>query len=201
VALTATQSALRYEAVALLRQVVFLLGDTTKGRECNLLELKDELIKTQFYIDPIDLSDNRVEHHDYVINIFHAMDHIQRLHDRCFEDADKVADLKYIEDTEADRKKVKAIFIEVINDLEDNGWLAAKESRNELAEQFSNRADQLRDSIMELVAENRISVARGNTSLDAVRWLDRICGHVARLNHYLANATNGHTVKTTGSTE
>ncbi|MCK4866164.1 MAG: Na/Pi cotransporter family protein [Gammaproteobacteria bacterium] len=190
-ALTAAQSALKYEAVALLKHVVFLLGDMTKGRESNLLELKYELIKTQSYIDSIDMSDSKVEHHDHFINLFHAMDHIQRLHDRCYVDVDKVTDLKYIEDTESDRKKVAAVFIEVIQDLETNDWLATAERANELAANITTRVDELRHSIMEHVAENRISVPRGNASLDAVRWLDRISGHVARLSHYLADGSNG----------
>lgn len=190
-ALTSVQSTLKNEAVALLKHIVYLLGDMTKGRESNLLELKYELIKTQSYIDHIDMSNNKVEQHDHFINIFHAMDHIQRLHDRCYEDADKANDLKYIEDTEADRKKVATVLVEVVSDLENNDWLAATERANELAAQISNRVEQLRHSIMELVAENKISVARGNASLDAVRWLDRISGHVARLSHYLANGTNG----------
>ncbi len=48
---------------------------------------------------------------------------------------------------------------------------------------------------MEDIAENRISVPRGNASLDAVRWLDRISGHVARLSHYLADGSNGQDLK------
>ena len=190
-ALAAAQSTLKYEAVALLRHVVFLLGDMTKGRESNLLELKYELIKTQSYIDHIDMSDSKDKHRDHFINIFHAMDHIQRLHDRCHEDADRVTDLKYIEDTESDRKKVATVFVEVINDLENNDFLAAAERTNDLAATITNRTQELRNSIMEHVADNRISVARGNASLDAVRWLDRISGHVARLTHYLVNASNG----------
>ena len=41
-ALTAAQSTLKNEAVALLRHIIFLLGDMTNGRESNLLELKYE---------------------------------------------------------------------------------------------------------------------------------------------------------------
>lgn len=185
-ALTAAQSTLKNEAVALLRHIVFLLGDMTNGRKSNLLELKYELIKTQSYIDHIDMSGHKDKHHDYFIDVFHAMDHIQRLHDRCYEDESKVTDLKYIEDTESDRKRVASVFIKVVNDLENNDWLAAAERTNNLAANITNRVEELRHSIMEHVADNRISVARGNASLNAVRWLDRITGHVARLNHYLA---------------
>lgn len=194
-ALTAAQSTLKNEAIALLRHIVFLLGDITNGRESNLVELKYELIKTQSYIDHIDMNDSKEEHHNYFIDLFHAMDHIQRLHDRCYED--KVTDLKYIKDTESDRKKVASIFVAVVNDLEKKDWLAAAERTNNLAANVTNRVKELRHSIMEQVANNNISVARGNASLDAVRWLDRISGHVARLSHYLANGTNGQSVNST----
>jgi phosphate:Na+ symporter len=186
-ALTAAQSTLKNEGVALLRHIVFLLSNTTKGRESNLLELKYELIKTQYYIDHIDMSDSKDEHRNHFINLFHAMDHIQRLHDRCYEEVDRVDNLRNIEGTQPDRKKVTAVFVEVIDDLENNDWLAAAERSNELAAHITNRADLLRHNIMEHVADNRISIETGTASLDAVRWLDRITGHVARLSHYLAN--------------
>ena len=196
-ALTAAQSTLKNEAVALLKHIVFLLGDMTNGRESNLVALKYELIKTQSYIDHIDMNDSKEEHHNYFIDLFHAMDHIQRLHDRCYEDEDKITDLKYIKDTELDRKKVASIFIAVVKDLENKDWLAAAERTNNLAANMTNRVKELRHNIMAQVANNHISVARGNASLDAVRWLDRISGHVARLSHYLANGTNGQSVSST----
>ena len=189
-ALTAAKSALKLETVSLLKHLVFLLGGTTKGRESNLLELKYELIKTETYIDNIDMRDTADVHREQFINIFHAMDHIQRLHDRCYKDANRVTNLKYIEDTQQDRKKVASVFVEVINDLENDDWLAATERTNELAAQITHRVEELRHTIMEHVADNDVSAARGAASLDAVRWLDRVTAHVARLSHYLASIIN-----------
>lgn len=191
-ALSAAQSALKQESIALLRHIVFLLGDLTNGRESNLVELRSELIKTHSYIDNIDLSNRKIEHHDHFINLFHAMDHIQRLYDRCYEDIDKVKDLEYIEDTASDRKKVATEFVMLVSDLENNNWSAAVERTDNLAKYVIKREEQLRHIIMEHVADNHISVARGNASLDAVRWLARINRHAERLSHYLgATAGNG----------
>ena len=186
-ALSAAQLTLKNEAIALLRHVVYLLGDIKRGRESNLLELKYALTKTQSYIDYIDLSGNKEGDHEYFINLFHAMDHIQRLHYRCDKGLDKMIDLKYIEDTVAIRKNIADVFVYVIVDLENNDWLAAEERTHELAVNITKQMEALRHSIMARVADNHISVARGNASLDAVRWLDRISGHSARLSHYLAN--------------
>ena len=185
-ALTAAKVALKNEAIALLRHIVYLMGDIQRGRECNLLELKYALIKTQSYIDYIELSDNNAKHHAWFINLFHAMDHIQRLHYRCHKGEDKIIGLKYIEDTASIRKNIADSFINVVNDLQNNDWLTAKIRTNELAESISKQMKALRHSIMANVADNNISVARGNTSLDAIRWLDRITGHSARLSHYLS---------------
>ena len=185
-ALTAAESALKYEASALLKHVVYLLGDTKKGQEVNLLELKYELIKTETYIDHIDLINSKDEHRDHFINIFHAMDHIQRLHDRCYENIDRAATLKSIDDAQQDCKKVITIFVEMINDLDSNDELAAAERANELDAYIINRVKILRHTIMENVANNHISVESGSTSLDAIRWLKRVSSHVARMSHHLA---------------
>ncbi|MFK5950282.1 MAG: Na/Pi symporter [Methylococcales bacterium] len=185
-ALAAAKSALKYEAVALLKYVVFLLGDTTKGRKVNLLELKYELINTGTYIDHIDLADRKEEHRENFINIFHAMDHIERLHDRCYEDGGRVRILNGIYEAQQDREKVAAVFVEMINDLENDDNLVAAERANDLAAHITNRAEILRHTIMEHVADNRISVEAGAISLDAVRWLRRVSTHVARLSHHMA---------------
>lgn len=185
-ALPAAKSALKYEAVALLKHVVFLLGNTTKGYEVNLLELKYELINTRTYIDHIDLVDRKDKHRDHFINIFHAMDHIQRLHDRCYEDAGRVVTLKRLSAAQQDREKVATVFVEIINDLENDDGLAASERANTLTAHIENRVETLRHTIMENVADNHISVETGATSLDAVRWLRRVSAHVARLTHHLA---------------
>lgn len=184
-ALTAVKTTLKDEAISLLKHLVFLLGDRKNGQESNLLELKNDLIKTESYIDNIDVNDRSDEHREQFINIFHAMDHVQRLHERCYEDSDRVINLNYIEDIQADREKVAGVLIEVINDLASNQWLAATEHSNFLVGYVEQRVVELRHTIMENVADNHISAARGAASLDAVRWLERVSSHVAKLNHYL----------------
>lgn len=185
-ALTAAKTALKNETISLLKHVVFLLGDTKNGQESNLAELGYELNKTEVYIDDIDMSSRKDIHRDQFINTFHAMDHVQRLFDRCYEEADRVTNLEYIEDTQADRKKVIRGFVEVISELDNNNWSSAAASSHELSVHISHRVAELRHTIMENVADNHISAARGAVSLDAVRWLERVTGHVAKLNHYLA---------------
>lgn len=186
-ALTATQSTLKNEAIALLKHIVFLLSNDKNGKLSNLVELKYDLVKTQSYIDSIELGNNKEEHHSLFINMFHAMDHLQRLYYRCQQAEEKVSDLKAIRGIEAMQNRINTVFSELINDLEKNEWLLAEERSNDLAANITQEVEKLRHSIMEDVANNRISVARGNTSLDAIRWLDRISGHTARVNHYLAS--------------
>lgn len=189
-ALTAAKSALKKESMALLRHVVFLLGNITNGRESNLIEMRNEIIKTRAYIDHIDMSHCKKEHREHFINLFHAMDHIQRLYERCDEDVDEIKGLDYISDTETDRRMVANEFVELVKELENNNWSSAAARSNEIAKYVTHRTGQLRHSIMEHVADNLISVARGDASLDAVRWLDRINHHVERLSYYLGMASD-----------
>ena len=48
------------------------------------------------------------------------MDHIQRLHYRCYEDAGRVVTLKRLVYTQQDRENIVAVFVKMINDLENN---------------------------------------------------------------------------------
>lgn len=191
-ALAASKTTLRYETIALLKQLLYLLGAKTKNNSQNMPELKYELIKTRAYIDNIELNDSNSTQRDNFINMFHAMDHIQRLHERCYDGAKNAEILNKMHVAQAERKEIIHIYGEVINDLDKNDWLVAAERSNELAAYINQRADVLRHRIMEDVADNNISVETAVLTLDAARWLGRVCNHIARLSHYLAGTENNN---------
>ncbi|MDH5396106.1 MAG: Na/Pi symporter [Gammaproteobacteria bacterium] len=189
-ALAASKTALRYETMALLKQLLYLLRDKAKYKSQNMLELKYEIIKTRSYIDNIELSDSGSAQRDNFISMFHAMDHIQRLHERCYDGAVNAEILKKMNESLEQRNKIINVYSDVINDLDKNDWLLAAERSNELAAYINQSVDVLRHRVMADVADNKISVEKAAFALDAVRWLGRVCSHVARLSHYLAGTEN-----------
>jgi len=86
VALSAVQSTVRDELLALLSHMNAILGDKITGKRIDLHELKSALDETNIYINRIHLSDGKGPNWGRLIAIIHLLDHMQRLYDRCKED-------------------------------------------------------------------------------------------------------------------
>lgn len=187
-AITAARSALSAESIALLRHVLFELGDAANGRYSNLVELKNDLFRTRNYIDEITPDDANSRAHQQLVSQFHAMDHLQRLHDRCFEDARRANIAANMQELSDDRDKMIAAMVLISNDMDQDQLFNAAERSGVLSAEVSSRVDVLRNQVMSSVASSQISVDEGTRRLEAIRWIDRVSEHVARLTHHLAAA-------------
>ncbi|MBE9516559.1 MAG: hypothetical protein IME93_06235, partial [Proteobacteria bacterium] len=156
------------------------------GRYSNLVELKNELLKTHAYIDGIVLRDAGGKSHEQLVSVFHAIDHVQRLHDRCFEDARRANIAAQLTELQTDRNELISTVILIINDMEQGRYLDAAERGMALAADVDSHVDGLRNQIMIRVAQNKISADDGTRQLEAIRWHNRVSDHVSRLTHYLA---------------
>jgi phosphate:Na+ symporter len=185
-AIAAARSALNAESIALLQHVLFELGDRGNGRYSNLVELKNDLFKTHAYIDAIEPGEAASKTHEQLVSLFHTMDHVQRLFDRCYEDARRANIAANMQELKDDREKVMAILVQIVNDLEQAQPLDAAERSGVLVADVSGRVDTLRNQVMVSVAHSEISADEGTRRLEAIRWLDRVSEHVSRLTHHLA---------------
>ncbi|MDH5632494.1 MAG: Na/Pi symporter [Gammaproteobacteria bacterium] len=188
-ALNAAAAALRAESLALMRHLVFVLGDNSRGSFGNLVELKNELLKTAAFVDAIELHDADSQRHAQLVSLFHAMDHAQRLHDRCFEGGSRLDTAARMLELEQDRDTIILDLLAIIDDVESENHLVAAERGVALAATIGGRAGELRNQVMTSVARNAISVDEGTRRLEAIRSVDRICEHAARLAHHLSMAT------------
>ncbi len=189
-AINAAHAALRQESQALIRQVVFMAGERHDGHFSSMVELKNELLKTSNYIDAIvpDAADKRV--HDQLVSLFHAMDHTQRLHDRCYEETVRAEILLSMQGADQARQHAIQTLVSIVEDLAQERYLEAAERGAALAAGISDEVDGLRNQVMIMVAQNKISAAEGTRQLEALRWLNRVCDHISRLCHHLAAFNN-----------
>ena len=87
-ALNAAQKVLEAELLALVHHIAAILGDTSRKR-VDLVALQTALDDTHAYLDRIHLSQTANPNWERLINLIHALDHLQRLHERCEEDEDR----------------------------------------------------------------------------------------------------------------
>jgi len=147
---------------------------------------KPDLQQLQEFLDAIHISDPQQPGQKRLTALLHAADHLQRLHDRCSEDADRASHLQHSPILfEAGRALDEGIeeLLEAL-DRGDAGQLAAR--AESLSRGIESVSDALRDALYLDVAEGELTVEAATRQAEALRWLQRVSRHIWRIAHYLA---------------
>ncbi len=185
-AINAVQTAIHAELLALLKQLRAMLDRGHERTLVNLPALQLALNETHAYADQIHLDKAQQPGWQTLMAIFHSLDHLQRLHERCDEDMDRARAAMHTREL-VDQVGLFADKLErMIDDIENNRWQEAQEDAAQIVEQFAAQADDLRNSIMSQLAEGNIDVDQSTSSLQAIRWLNRVSAHVQRVIYHQA---------------
>ncbi|MDQ1363254.1 MAG: phosphate:Na+ symporter, partial [Pseudomonadota bacterium] len=192
IALTACHAAMHNELLALLVHVRTLLGAATPDDKIDLQELKAALNKTHDYIDQIHLQDGDSPHWNQLLALIHALDHMQRLHERCDEDTDRAATARTTPVLSAVIHEVKNSMDSIADQLSDKHPEQARSLAEQNLRLIDTHAEPLRARIMGMVASGKLNIAEGTDCVEAVRWLQRVSVHVDRITHHLLVAGRLH---------
>ena len=184
-ALTAVQTSIHDEFLALLRHVNAILGDKLMGRRADLAELQNALDETHAYVDRIHLHETKGAEWERMLGIVHTLDHMQRLHERCEEEEDRAITARdSLELSDYSRSLVETIN-GIFNDIETKSWTDASQRAAKTAAYIHDQVEPLREAIMAKIARDEIHVPEGTVRLEAIRWLKRVSKHIARvMQHY-----------------
>ena len=172
------------------------LGDgPTTAAGSRLERLAYRLDRAHAYVDAIHLLPGHGTDWLRLNALMHLLDHLQRLVDRFAEETNRVETLKGVPGLQAEGRAMAGMLIE-LGELLDTGDFAAAESLAQaFADRMAERAEQVRAEIMADVAAGRTDVPEGTARLEAIRWLRRAVGHLARIAHYLARPESRVAVK------
>ncbi len=185
IALNVVQSTISQELLALLAHTSAILGDTTTGYSIDLHELQLALNDTQDYTDHIQLNTKEGEDWKRLISIIHALDHMQRLHERCEEDADRAMTVKDTPLLNEARTKLVDMITDITGFIKNNQWIDASKRATETEDWIKERMQQLRHAIMMKIAGSDINAAEGTRYLEALRWTGRVSKHISHITrHY-----------------
>lgn len=181
IALNAVQSVIKNESIALFRHINAILGDTETGKRVDLDELQSALNKTHAFADRIQIKPEEGVKWERFVNIVHTLDHLQRLHERCEEDEDRAVTARDTPELSEECSLLTRTIKEIIQDIGDNSWHHAYEIAAEAAKTIHKKVRPYRAEVMSRVASGELSVNRGTSNLEAIRWLRRVSRHVTRI--------------------
>jgi phosphate:Na+ symporter len=156
----------------------------------DLAQLRQALDETQTYLDDIHVESHQQVRHERLLSLLHALDHLQRLHERCEEDEDRamvagkaprLADVHTLLLAETDSLR---------RDLAGNNWRHAWQHAEKTADTILAQRQSLRARIVSDTALDQLTIPESTERLQALRWMVRVSHHLARITHYLERATN-----------
>ena len=186
-AITALNASVKSEVVALFSYLKIMLDDTDKGSLTDLDEMQIVLDKTHDFADHIHIANEIETHRLRLLSLIHALDHMQRLHER-LEDVESAKTVLSLSSLNEFRKELNQV---VLNIVDSKRMVLVEEKLLQVGSLLPGIAQQseiLRDETMTLIASGELTVATGNKRLEAIRWLRRVSIHVNKIMMHLAKA-------------
>ncbi|TKB45957.1 Na/Pi cotransporter family protein [Thalassotalea mangrovi] len=150
----------------------------------DLVRLQSSLDECHRYIDKIHLTPANNVLWNQLLAAIHIIDHLQRLHERCEEDAQRaVTASNWQELAEARINLITFInnFRDCFNDKNANSWKLVSEEALTLSTSVENLQLRLRQEIAENIGSGQMDITQGTQYLEATRWFARVCYHLHRI--------------------
>jgi phosphate:Na+ symporter len=187
-ALDAAITTIRAIALELARGVENLLspGGARELDPARLLELRDALDATRRYMERIRTDHDGMRLHDRFLSAMHALDHANRLLNRCQQTA-RIRALR------GDKRlwRLARVMRSLTARFAETGDAAGLEGRfDKLRAILREQRHVVRERTIDAAAHGEVGTGTTLLRLDAARWLHRTAYHLWRITHHLAITTS-----------
>ena len=184
-ALNAVVQAIRTEFLTLLSHVRAILDDPA-GQRCDLVDLQSALDETHTYLDRIHLKRGNGGDWERLINLIHALDHLQRIHERCEEDEDRAITVRKTPELDSEQTLLTLAIGRIFHQVSDQRWFEAAQNAKTASIAIHRKVKPFRQITMGEIASGQIDVLTGTARLEAIRWLRRVSKHVSRITEHVS---------------
>ena len=193
IALETVKKTLNEEIVVLMEYVRKLISEKVATDSSFVSLMQSELNITHDYVDKIHLTPTAGRDWQSLLSSIHTLDHLQRLHERCEEDTDRVEAALDNVHLKSYCDRLEREIGKMLHHMERSKWKKAAHQARRTAKDFSADTNKLRELIMQDVAKGKMNVPDGTDSLEGVRWLTRVSQHICRILHHFSQlAANSH---------
>ena len=187
-ALNAAQSTIGTLSVALFSHVNAILGDKEAAERADLDEIGSALDDTQRFVDRIKPESSQGAEWERLVNMFHALDHLHRLHERCEEEEDRAITARATEELSEECGLLINSIRDIIPAIKSNDWIQAKAFSKQTSSKIHDKVKPYRKTVMAGIAGGRYDAGQGTEKLEAIRWLRRVSKHISRIAEHMEAA-------------
>lgn len=197
-ALTALEKVVHGEILVLLNHIRWLVTYGEQGQAAKLQPLRRAFDETQLYLEHIHLKgDNNLQARTQLLSMFHVLDHLQRLHERCDKEESRVLTARATKELSDECARMCDCISQILGDIDSPQLDASMQCTTSLQQYLQDERTPYRAMIMEQIASGELDVPEGTRRLEAIRWLDRVSHHLVRIIQHLSIARSGTIDKVT----
>jgi phosphate:Na+ symporter len=187
-ALTVIQETVQVQFVLLLNHIDAIVTTGHEEKRTDLARAQAALDETREYLDAIHLRGATDAGWERMIALVHVLDHMQRLHERCEEDEDRAITARESETLAEMHGMLASLVSANLDSVAQADWAGIVQLSGQTDLAMAQRGDPQRDLIAASVVNGSMSVPDATDCLAAIRWLERVAHHIARIDYHLHNA-------------
>jgi phosphate:Na+ symporter len=161
------------------------------GASIPLETLQADLDRIELYLDQIHLGALDPRGGAVLVELLHCLDHLQRLHERCEEEADRARTLRRADRLQGEREDL----VETLRRLRilagSDQWTQALSATVALASRIRQRVNAVREDILSSEAAGVLDAEGGTDLMAAIRWLRRVSQHLRQICRHMERARGG----------
>lgn len=185
-ALTSTHKVLLSHSETLFLEVERLMGNRMHEK-VDMPLIQEELDKAEDFLDQIEVHGHSYER-EMLVALLHALDHLQRLHERCDEESERALNALQSEETK-EASTYLLVTIEKLRALmSENNWSEILQESANLLQWMRDKKQPMREEVIHKIAEGTFDIDQGTDALEAIRWMRRVSHHVDHILRYLEKA-------------
>ncbi|MEA3404673.1 MAG: Na/Pi symporter [Pseudomonadota bacterium] len=185
-ALNAIQVTLIDLTHALVTELQHLMHSQPIGSyQSDLEQLQIELDQTQSYLDHIHLHQSDYKLWGRLTSMIHALDHLQRLHERCEEEADRAEASKKFPTLSKASHRLTEDLKSLDQSIHNNKWTLAVNQSRDLHHFIHQDAESYRHRMVQRMGRGEIEADQCWDALEAIRWMERVSKHLYRISYHL----------------
>lgn len=189
IALTAALSTTKLQLIDLLCYIQNLIEESEHDN-IDFEHLQIVLDETHSYVDLIHLDPNSKPEWKKLLMIIHVLDHMQRLHERCSEESHLARTVSHISEIKSALEQVKHATDLMISHVKEEQWEDAFKIAKATRINLSKQMEPIRNNIMTDIALGELTVPQATSNMEAIRWLQRVFNHIARISYHLKSLNN-----------
>jgi phosphate:Na+ symporter len=181
-AISQAEEAINQTFVTLLDLLRRALAERSSRRQPRQLSvLQADLDRLELYLDQIHLAGLSEALGRHLVHLLHGLDHLQRLHERCQEEPERLRTVVSCSSLAGERRALQRLVERMIPLTLERQWEDTAAAARHCARRFEQRVDGYRDEVLARVAAGELDLDGGTRRLEAMRWLHRVSQHLQRI--------------------